>query len=45
MFKFKSRTRYIIIIVLLLLALVGTWFYQALYGSTAEALRLSLIHI
>ena len=39
MFKFKSRTRYIIIIVLLLLALVGTWFYQALYGSTAEALR------
>jgi esterase/lipase superfamily enzyme len=39
MFKLKSRTRYIIIIVLLLLALVGTWFYQALYGSTAEALR------
>ena len=39
MFKFKPSTRYIIIIVLLLLALVGTWFYQALYGSTAEALR------
>lgn len=39
MFKLKSRTSYIIIIVLLLLALVGTWFYQALYGSTAEALR------
>jgi len=37
--KFKPRTKYIIIIVLLLLALAGTWFYQALYGSTAEALR------
>jgi len=39
MFKFKPSTKYIIIIVLLLLALAGTWFYQALYGSTAEALR------
>ena len=37
--KLKSRTKYIIIIILLLLALAGTWFYQALYGSTAEALR------
>jgi len=38
MLKFKSRTKYIIIIVLLLLVIAGMWFYQALYGSTAEAL-------
>ncbi len=37
--KFRPRTKYIVIIVLLLIALIGTWFYQALYGSTAEALR------
>ncbi|MGB5276950.1 MAG: hypothetical protein WBO73_17075 [Gammaproteobacteria bacterium] len=39
MFKLQSRTRYIIIIVLLLLVIAGMWLYQALYGSTAEALR------
>ena len=39
MFKLKSRTRYIIIIVLLLLVIASMWLYQALYGSTAEALR------
>ncbi|UCB54565.1 MAG: alpha/beta fold hydrolase [Thiotrichales bacterium] len=39
MSKFKPRTKYIIIIVLLLLVIAGMWFYQALYGSTAEALR------
>jgi len=39
MVKFKSRTWYIIIIVLLLLVIAGMWFYQALYGSTAEALH------
>ena len=39
MAKFKSRTKYIIVIVLLLFVIAGTWFYQALYGSTAEALR------
>ena len=37
--KFKPRTKYIIIIMLLLLVIAGMWFYQALYGSTAEALR------
>ncbi len=39
MIKFKPRTRNIIISVLLLLVIAGTWFYQALYGSTGEALR------
>ena len=39
MIKFKARTRYIIIIALLLLVIAGMWFYQALYGSTAEALQ------
>ncbi len=39
MIKFKPRTKYIIIIMLLLLVIAGMWFYQALYGSTAEALR------
>ena len=39
MIKFKPRTKYIIIIVLLLLVIAGMWFYQALYGSTAEALQ------
>lgn len=39
MIKFKSRTKYITIIVILLLAITGMWFYQALYGSTGEALR------
>ena len=39
MFKFKSRTKYLIIIALLLFVIAGTWLYQALYGSTAEALR------
>ena len=37
--KFKPRTKYIIIIMLLLVVIAGMWFYQALYGSTAEALR------
>jgi esterase/lipase superfamily enzyme len=37
--KLKPRTKYIVIIVLLLLALLGTWFYQALYGYPSEALR------
>jgi esterase/lipase superfamily enzyme len=34
----KPRTRYLIVIVLLLLVITGMWFYQALYGSTGEAL-------
>ena len=37
--KPRPRTKYIVIITLLLIALIGTWFYQALYGSTGEALR------
>ena len=37
--KFKPRTKYFIIIIVLLLVIAGTWLYQALYGSTAEALR------
>ena len=39
MMKFKPRTWYIMIIALLLLVIAGMWFYQALYGSTAEALK------
>jgi len=39
MSKFKPRTKYIFLITLLLFVIVGMWFYQALYGSTAEALR------
>jgi hypothetical protein len=39
MIKFNPRTRYMIIIALLLLVIAGMWFYQALYGSTAEALK------
>ena len=39
MAKFKPHTKYIIIIITLLLVIAGMWFYQALYGSTAEALR------
>jgi len=39
MMKLKPRTKYIIIIMLLLVVIAGMWFYQALYGSTAEALR------
>jgi esterase/lipase superfamily enzyme len=39
MSKFKPRTKYIIIIILLLFVIAGTWLYQALYGSTGEALR------
>ncbi|MBT8134651.1 MAG: alpha/beta hydrolase [Gammaproteobacteria bacterium] len=39
MSKFKSRTKYISIIVLLVLVIVGMWFYQALYGTTGEALQ------
>jgi len=39
MSKFKSRTKYIIIIALLLLVIAGMWFYQVMYGSTAEALQ------
>lgn len=35
--KFLSKRT--ITIVLLVLAIVGMWFYQALYGSTGEALR------
>ena len=37
--KIKSRTKYIIFIALLLFVIAGMWFYQALYGSTGEALR------
>ena len=37
--KFKSRTWYIVIIALLLLVIAGMWFYQVMYGSTAEALK------
>jgi hypothetical protein len=37
--KFKPRTKYIIIIIVLLLVIAGTWLYQALFGSTAEAWR------
>jgi esterase/lipase superfamily enzyme len=39
MIKFRPRARHIIITVLLLLVIAGMWFYQALYGSTAEALK------
>ncbi|MBT8127028.1 MAG: alpha/beta hydrolase [Gammaproteobacteria bacterium] len=39
MSKFKPRTKYIIIIILLLFVIAGMWLYQALYGSTGEALR------
>jgi len=39
MIRMKPRTKYIIIIMFLLLVIAGMWFYQALYGSTAEALR------
>jgi len=39
MSRFEPRTKYIIVIILLLLVIAGSWFYQALYGSTAEALR------
>jgi hypothetical protein len=39
MIKFRPRARYIVITILLLLVIAGMWFYQALYGSTGEALR------
>jgi len=39
MIKLKPRTRYLVVIALLLLVITGMWFYQALYGSTGEALR------
>ena len=39
MFNSKPRTKYIIIIALLLLVIAGMWFYQVMYGSTAEALQ------
>jgi len=39
MINLKPRTRYLIVISLLLLVIAGMWFYQALYGSTGEALR------
>ena len=37
--KLRPRTKYIIVIFLLLFVIAGMWLYQALYGSTAEALR------
>ncbi len=37
--KSRSRARYMVIIALLLLALIGSWFYQVLYGYPSEALR------
>ena len=37
--EFNPRTKYIIIVVLLLLVIAGMWLYQAIYGSTGEALR------
>ncbi len=39
MINLKPRARYLIVISLLLLVIAGMWFYQALYGSTGEALR------
>jgi len=39
MINLKPRTRYLVVIALLLLVITGMWFYQALYGSTGEALR------
>jgi len=39
MINFKPRVRSLIVIALLLLVITGMWFYQALYGSTGEALR------
>jgi esterase/lipase superfamily enzyme len=39
MIKYRPRARYIVITVLLLLVIAGMWFYQALYGSTSEALK------
>ena len=39
MFKFKLRTRFILVILLLLIVIAGIRFYQVLYGTTGDALR------
>jgi esterase/lipase superfamily enzyme len=39
MINLKPRTRYLIVILILILVIAGMWFYQALYGSTGEALK------
>ena len=39
MFKFKLRTKFILVILLLLIVIAGIRFYQVLYGTTGDALR------
>ena len=36
---FKSRKRTLVTVLVLFLGMAGFWFYEALYGSTTEALR------